>query len=125
METAPLLVTAVDHPSLNGALEVFLGELRDERGCAGHRVSRARTPSPELISRLCAPRTMRLGVMAGRRLVAVASVDNDGAVALAVVRDHRRRGIANELMAVVQARASAIGYPPLHRYSAPHARLAG
>lgn len=125
METAPLLVTAVDHPSLRGAFEVFLDELRDERGCAGRGVSRARTPSAELIDRLAAGRTMRLGVMAGARLIAVASVDNDGAVALAVVRDHRRRGIANELMTVVNARAAAIGYPPLHRYSAPRARLAG
>ena len=125
METAPLLVTAVDHPSLDGAFAAFLDELRDERGCAGHRSSPARTPSNELIDRLAADKTMRLGVMAGRRLIAVASVDNDGAVALAVVRDHRRRGIANDLMSVVQARAASIGYPPLHRYSAPRVRLAG
>lgn len=125
METAPPLVTAVDHPSLRGAFEVFLDELRDERGCADHRASRARTSSAGLIERLAAGRTMRLGMMAGARLIAVATVDNDGAVALAVVPDHRRRGIANELMVVVRARAAAIGYPPLHRYSAPRARLAG
>ena len=125
METAPLLVTAVDHPSLCGAFARFLDELRNERGCAGHRASVARTPSAELIEQLAADRTMRLGVLAGERLIAVASVDNDGAVALAVVRDRRRRGIANELMAVVQARAAAIGYPPLRRSSAPRARLAG
>ena len=82
-------------------------------------------PSPELIDRLAAPRTMRPGVISGSRLVAVAAVSNDGSVALAVVHDHRRRGIANELMEVVSARASAIGYPPLHRYTAPSARLAG
>jgi GNAT superfamily N-acetyltransferase len=125
METAPLLVTAVDHQSLRVAFEAFLDELRDERGCGGHRASRARTPSAELIQRLAAGRTMRLGVMVGTRLIAVASVDNDGGVALAVVSDHRRRGIAIDLMVVVRARAAAIGYPPLRRYSASRDRLAG
>jgi GNAT superfamily N-acetyltransferase len=123
--TPPLVVVAVDHPSLDGALAAFCDELRSERGCRGRPTSSARTPSPELIERLAAPRTMRLGVMAGRRLVAVAAVDNDGAVALAVVRDQRRRGIAVELMEVVQARAAAIGYPPLHRFALPRRRLAG
>ena len=125
MDTAPLLVTAVDHPSLDRAFACFLDELRDERGCAGRRTSLARTPSAELIEQLAADRTMRLGVMTGDRLIAVASVDNDGAVALAVVRDQRRHGVADELMTVVRARAAAIGYPPLHRCSAPRARLAG
>ena len=125
MEAAAHLVIAVDHPSLDGALQTFLEELRSELGCSGRGPTPARTPSNELIDRLGAPRTMRLGVIAGRRLVAVASVDNEGSVALAVVRDHRRRGIANELMEVVSARAGAIGYPPLHRYTNPSARLAG
>ena len=125
MEAAPHLVIAVDHPSLDGALQTFLDELRAEVGCAGRGPTAARVPSPELIDRLAAPRTMRLGVISSSRLVAVASVGNDGSVALAVVRDHRRRGIANELMEVVSARASAIGYPPLHRYTTPSVRLAG
>ena len=125
MEAPPHLVIAVDHPSLDGALQTFCDELRAEAGCTGRGPSAGRTPSAELIDRLGAPRTMRLGVVAGGRLVAVASVDNDGSVALAVVRDQRRRGIANELMEVVSARASAIGYPPLHRYTASNARLAG
>ncbi len=125
MEAAPHLVIAVDHPSLDGALQTFLDELRTEWGCTGRGPTPARTPSSELIDRLAAPKTMRLGVIAGGRLVAVASVDNDGSVALAVARDHRRRGIANELMEVVSARASAIGYPPLHRYTASSVRLAG
>jgi hypothetical protein len=122
METAELLVIAVDHPSLERAFDTFIGELSAEPGCSQRR---PRSPSPELIERLGAPRTMRLGVMAGKRLVAVVSVDNDGAVALAVVRDHRRRGIANELMEIVSVRAAAIGYPPLHRFTAPRVRLAG
>ncbi len=125
MEVAAHLVIAVDHPSLDGALQTFLDELRAEVGCAGRGPAAARTPSPELIDRLGAPRTMRLGVISGSRLVAVAAVSNDGSVALAVVRDQRRRGIANELMEVVSARASAIGYPPLHRLAAPNVRLAG
>lgn len=125
MEAAPHLVIAVDHPSLDGALQSFFDELRAESGCTGRGPASARTPSTELIDRLEAPRTMRLGVVTGGRLVAVASVDNNGSVALAVVRDQRRRGIANELMEVVSARASAIGYPPLHRYTASNVRLAG
>jgi GNAT superfamily N-acetyltransferase len=119
------LVIAVDHPSTHGALGVFLDELRSERGCSGHGSTRGRTPFPELIERLAAHKMMRLGVLHGRRLVAVAAVDNEGAVALAVVREFRRRGIANELAQVLGERAAAIGYPPLHRFTAAHARLAG
>ncbi len=120
-----LLVIAVDHPSLNGTLKIFLDELRAERGCRGHGPTRGRTPYPELIDRLAAPKMMRLGVMHERRLIAVAAVDNHGAVALAVVEEFRRRGIANELVKVLSERAATIGYPPLHRFTAAHARLAG
>jgi GNAT superfamily N-acetyltransferase len=125
METAALLITAVDHPSLDGALEVFLDELRCERGCTGRGAAMGRAPYPELIDRLGADKMLRLGVLAGTRLIAVAAVDNDGAVALAVVKDHRRRGIANYLIEVVSQRTAAIGYPPLHRYTALRVRLAG
>jgi GNAT superfamily N-acetyltransferase len=125
METAPLLVIAVDHPSLDGALERFLDELRNERACVARRPTPGRTPSPALIARLGATKVMRLGVLVSGRLIAVAAVDNDGAVALAVAKDHRRRGIANALMEVVSERTTSIGYPPLHRYTAPHVRLAG
>jgi GNAT superfamily N-acetyltransferase len=121
----PFLVIAVDHPSLNGTLGVFLDELRAERGCKGHGPTRGRVPFPELIERLGAPKMMRLGVMRERRLIAVAAVDNHGAVALAVVEEFRRRGIANELVQVLTERASLLGYPPLHRFTAPHASLAG
>lgn len=120
-----LLVIAVDHPSLAGTLGVFIEELRAERGCKGHGPNRGRVPFPELIERLAAPKMMRLGVLHGRRLIAVAAVDNEGAVALAVVEEFRRRGIANELVAVLTERAGTLGYPPLHRFTAPHARLAG
>ena len=119
------LVIAVDHPSLSGTLGVFLGELRAERGCTGRGPSRGRIPFPELIERLGAPKMMRLGVMADRRLIAAAAVDNHGAVALAVVAEFRRRGIANELVRVATERAAALGYPPLHRFTASRARLAG
>ena len=127
MEAAPHLVIAVDHPSLDGALQTFLDELRAESGCSGRGPSSGRTPPTELIDRLGAPRTMRLGIVAGGRLVAVASVDNDGSVGvLAVARDQQRRGFANELMEVVSTRAeSTIGYPPLHRYTTSNVRMAG
>lgn len=119
------LIIAVEHPSLTGLLGTFLQELRTERGCHRRGSSRGRTPSPELIDRLGAPAMMRLGVLRSGRLIAVAAVDNDGAVALAVVEEFRRRGVANELVAVVVERAAAIGYPPLHRFTAARARLAG
>lgn len=125
MDTAPLLVTAVDHPSLSGALDRFLDELRAERPCAGRGPATGRTPYPALIDQLAAPKMMRLGVVLAGRLIAVAAVENNGAVAVAVAKDHRRRGIANALMEVVADRSAAIGYPPLHRYTAPRARLAG
>jgi GNAT superfamily N-acetyltransferase len=118
-------VIAVDHPSLYGTLSRFLDELRAERGCSGHGAARGRTPFPELIDRLGAPQMMRLGMMHQQRLVAVAAVDNHGAVALAVVAEFRRRGIANELVQVLADRTAAVGYPPLHRFTAARARLAG
>jgi GNAT superfamily N-acetyltransferase len=120
-----LLVIAVDHPSLDGTLGVFLDALRTERGCKGRGPTRGRVPFPELIERLGAPQMMRLGVLHERGLIAVAAVDNDGAVALAVVEEFRRRGIANELVTVLTERARTLGYPPLHRFTAPRARLAG
>ena len=120
-----LLVIAVDHPSLSGTLKAFLDELRAERGCRDHRTARGRRPYPELIARLGASKMMRRGVLLERRLIAVAAVDNDGAVALAVVEEFRRRGIANDLVRVLTDRARTLGYPPLHRFTAPRARLAG
>ena len=120
-----LLVIAVDHPSLDGTLGVFLETLGAERGCRGHGPSRGHIPFPELLERLRAPKMMRLGVLHERRLIALAAVDTEGALALAVVQEFRRRGIANELVAVVTERARTLGYPPLHRFPAPHARLAG
>jgi len=125
MPSDQLLVIAVDHPSLSGTLGLFLDELRAERGCQGHGPTRGRRPFPELIDQLGAPKMMRLGVMDERRLIAVAAVDNHGAVALAVVEEFRRRGIANELVRVMSDRAATLGYPPLHRFTATHARLAG
>jgi GNAT superfamily N-acetyltransferase len=119
------VVIAVDHPSLAGTLGVFLDELRTERGCMGRGPARGRIPYPELIDRLGAPKMMRLGVMHDGRLIAVAAVDNDGAVALAVVEKFRRRGIANELVQVLDARAVTLGYPPLHRFTVAPTRLAG
>lgn len=123
MDSAPLLVTAVDHPSLHGQLDQFLDQLRAERACSGR--GSGRTSFPALIERLGAPRMLRLGVVASGRLVAVAAVDNDGATAIAVLAPFRRRGVANELMEVVLARTTAIGYPPLHRFTAPRVSLAG
>lgn len=125
MSPEPFLVIAVDHPSLHGTLGRFLDELRAERGCAGRGAARGRTPSPALIDQLGAPKMMRLGMMHGRRLIAVAAVDNDGAVALAVVEEFRRRGIADELVKVLTERAAAIGYPPLHRFTVDRTPLAG
>jgi ribosomal protein S18 acetylase RimI-like enzyme len=119
------LIIAVEHPSLHGLLGVFLEELRNERGCNRVGPNRGRSPYPELIDRLGAPAMMRLGVLHGGRLIAVAAVDNDGAVALAVSAEFRRRGIANDLIDVLTERAAAIGYPPLHRYTPSRARLAG
>lgn len=120
-----LLVIAVDHPSLDGTLCEFLETLRAERGCKGHGPRPGRIPCPELIERLRAPTMMRLGVLHERRLIAVAAVDTEGALAVAVVQEFRRRGIANELVAVVTERARTLGYPPLHRFPSPRARLAG
>ena len=119
------LVIAVDHPSLSGTLGVFLGELRAERGCTGRGPPRGRNPFTELIERLGAPKMIRRGVMGDPRQIAPATVGKNGAVAQAVVAEFRRRGIANELVRVATERAEALGYPPLHRFTASRARLAG
>lgn len=125
MDVPRFLVIAVDHPSLDGAVDAFVDELRAEQRFFGRRSAACRKPFPSLIERLAARQTMRLGVLHGRRLVAMASVDNDGAVALAVVADFRRQGVGDELMSVVAERAAAIGYPPLHRFTSRRVRLAG
>jgi len=125
MDAPRFLVIAVDHPSLDGSVSAFLDELRQEQRFFGRRSSACRKPFPSLIERLAARRTMRLGVLHGQRLIAMASVDNGGAVALAVAADFRRQGVGDQLMSVVSERAAAIGYPPLHRFSARRVRLAG
>lgn len=116
---------AVEHPSVQGLLGTFLQELRDERGCHRPGPGSEHAPSPALIDRLGSPSMMRLGVLHDRRLIAVAAVDNDGAVALAVAAAFRRRGIAKDLVAALTERTAAIGYPPLHRFAATRATLAG
>jgi len=125
MDASRYLVIAVDHPSLDGALQRFLDDLRDEQRFFGRRSAACRKPFPSLIEHLTAKRTMRLGVLHHRRVIALASVDNDGAVALAVAADFRRQGVGEELMATLTERAEAIGYPPLHRFSGRRVRLAG
>ena len=125
MSPDQLLVIAVDHPSLSGTLQVFLDELRAERRCRGHGVASGRRPFPELLERLGAPEMIRLGLVHEQRLVAVAAVDSEGAVALAVAKDFRRRGVANDLVRELTDRAETLGYPPLHRFTATRARLAG
>ena len=125
MDVPRFLVIAVDHPSLEGSVEAFLDELRDEQRFFGRRSSSCRKPFPSLIERLGDRQTMRLGVLHAHRVIAMASVDNDGAVALAVAADFRRQGVGDQLMAVLTDRAAAIGYPPLHRFTARRVRLAG
>lgn len=125
MDSDQLLVIAVDHPSLRGAVQRFFDELRSEHRCSRPGATPARFPCATVIERLEASQARRLGAMLGGRLIAIAAVDDDGAVSIAVVEDHRRRGVADVLMRVVAERAQAMGHPPLRRYTTPHARLAG
>lgn len=123
MDTAEMLITAVDHPSLYGQLGRFVDELHTERQCIGgaaprSRAAMSRIPPQAVIDHLLRERMMRLGAVVGGRLVAVAAVDNSGAVAVAVTPAMRRRGIANALVHALSERATATGYPPLHRLTA-------
>lgn len=120
--TARRIVIAVDHPSLDGAFGRFVAELWT--AVFEEDPPTPWTPTAELIDRLLAPRTMRLGVMSAGRLLAVAAVDNDGGVALAVVAEADRLVVADELGRAVEHRAAVLGYPALHPYTAT-TRLAG
>jgi hypothetical protein len=121
--TARRIVIAVDHPSLDGAFGRFVAELWTDVFDHEHPPT-PWTPTAELIDRLLAPRTMRLGVMSQGRLLAVAAVDNDGGLALAVIAEPDRQVLADELGRAVERRAAVLGYPALHPYTTT-TRLAG
>ena len=101
------LLVALAHPSLEQAVAVFAAELlREQRffGTAAPKLPRAS------LENLTTQGGIRLGIMVGRRLVGMSRVEHDGAAVIAVVQQHRGRGIGRELLERTLCRAAQHGH---------------
>jgi GNAT superfamily N-acetyltransferase len=101
------LVVALAHPSLEVAVAVFARQMRCEQRFFG-------TAAPKLprssLENLTTQGGIRLGVMVDHRLVAMSRVDHDGSAIIAVVQQHRGRGIGRQLLQTTLRRAARHGH---------------
>jgi len=108
-DIAPLIV-AIGHPSLHHLVPPFVEVLRDEP----RRFDRAGIdnpkPFPSLLRKLADPQRRRFGAMLGAELVGMASLADDGEVAMAVVACQRNRGIGSALLEHLARTADRDGY---------------
>ena len=99
-----MLIVAADHPSLIDARERFAAELRAEQRYFG-RSSGTAKPFPSLIAALESAEGSRLAAMVDGHIIGLACVRADGEVAVAVVEEWRRHGVASALLDAVALRA--------------------
>ena len=110
MALSDLCVVAVDHPSLDRDVELFLDDLRSEQRYSGPTARTGPKPFSSLIESLRRRTGFRLGVVECGRLVGLARVDRAGQLFIAVLPEHRGRGIATLLGKAVLERATQLGY---------------
>ncbi len=101
------LIVALEHPSLNDAIDRFADELRSEQRFFGPRAVPA--PFPSLINRVVSTGGLRMGAMVDGRLIGMARVEHDGTTSIAVAADWRCRGVGGSLLAAAVRRAGDIG----------------
>ncbi len=101
------LLVALTHPSLEHTVAAFAAELMLEQrffGTAAPKLPRAS------LENLTTPGGIRLGVMAGGRLVAMSRVEQDGAAVIAVLQQRRSQGIGRQLLEATLHRAATHGH---------------
>jgi GNAT superfamily N-acetyltransferase len=110
MDPDVMRIVAINHPSLTASVDGFLHELRAEKRFFGRPSGWGTKPYPSLIARLADPAGLRMGAVEGGRLIALANVDGDGEVALAIVADRRGCGIGADLLSTLLRRAQRVGF---------------
>jgi len=103
-------LVAADHPCLAGATQRFADELRQERRFFGRQARDVCKPFPSAIAEVTRPDGIRLGLVEGDRVVALARVDAHGTATMAVVADRRRAGLGTRLLRAVVERAHGHGF---------------
>jgi len=120
--THAALVVAVDHPSLQHLVPPFVETLRRERRHFG-RAGRANPkPFPSLVRRITDPQRRRFGVMLHGNLIGMASLADDGDVAIAIDASHRNMGHGGRLLEHVVRTAARDGYHHLTMASSQRSR---
>ncbi len=120
------LIVAADHPSLFGAGDRFVEDLHGEHRYVERSGSSTPTPVPSLVDKLMNRGAIRSAAVVDGRIVAMASVHDDGETCVAVVPDWRGHGLASALMRAVSDQArrgghSRIFIPSSHRSRAAEA----
>ncbi len=103
-------IVAVEHPSLDGDVELFLDGLRSEQRYFGPTARANPKPFSSLIESLQRRTGFRLGVVECGRVVGLARVDRAGQMFIAGLPEHRGRGIGTLLGKAVLDRATQLGY---------------
>ena len=101
------LLVALAHPSLEHSVADFAAALMFEQrffGTAAPKLPRAS------LENLTTQGGIRLGVLAGGRLVAMSRVEQDGAAVIAVVQQHRGQGIGRQLLESTLRRTATHGH---------------
>ena len=117
MQITDLHVVAVDHPSLDRDVELFLDDLRSESRFFGPTARINPKPFPSLIELLERRTGFRMGVVECGRLIGLARVDRAGQVFIAVTPDRRGAGIGTLLGKALVQRAIAVGYDRLSSHT--------
>jgi GNAT superfamily N-acetyltransferase len=120
MDPDAMRIVAINHPSLTASVDDFLAELRAEKRFFGRPSGWGSKPFPSLIAKLADPSGLRMGAIEAGRVIALANVDDEGEVALAIVADRRGCGIGADLLSTLLQRARRVGFrrlvlPTTHR----------
>jgi len=120
-------VVAIGHPSLHSLVGPFVDTLRAESRRFDRAGIRNPKPFPSLIRKVADPDRRRFGVVTNGDLIGMASLADDGEVAMAIAATHRGRGIGTSLLRHVALTAERDGYTRLlmesSRRSRPIAQL--
>jgi GNAT superfamily N-acetyltransferase len=128
--THPVTIVAADHPSLDGAIDQFLDQLRHEPRFFGPSGSANPKPFPSLIEGLshsgdgARGTCFRLAALDDGRVIGLARVDPGGHVLVAVSLERRGQGVGTVLARSVVERARALGFVRLCLRSSRRSRAA-
>lgn len=110
MDAPSIRLVAADHPSLDGATQRFAEELRAERRYFGQGSRDVSKPFPSVISEVSRLEGLRMALVEGDRVVALARIDGQGTATMAVAADRRRSGLGTQLMQAIVEHAHRSGF---------------